>query len=95
MHCKRCTMILPMRLDGCPSPSRIYVRPSGAGLTFYVEVRDVGVMAIPAETVDQHRGSLGPRGLKLLRLDVLDRLAKDQTPLPAPPDPPDAPPALS
>ena len=80
--------MLTMRLDGCPSRSRIFVRPSGPSLTFYVEVRGVGVLAVPAETADAQTGSLAPRGLKLLKLELLDRLEQDQTPLPLPPEPP-------
>jgi hypothetical protein len=79
-----------MRLDDAPSTSRIFIRPAPQGVLAYVEVRDVGVMVIPLDSdlVDP-RGKVIPRGLKLLKLEVLDRLAQIQTPLPPPPDDPD------
>jgi hypothetical protein len=81
-----------MRLDGAPSTSRIYARasPGRTGVTFYVEVAEVGVMVIPTESLPRDpRGRLYPQGAKLLSLAVLDRLAESQTPLPYPPSDPD------
>lgn len=77
----------PMRLDDMPSTSRIFIRPSAAGLTAYVEVRDVGVLAIALTSLrSDPKGKVRPRGLKLLKLEMLERLEQIQTALPAPPE---------
>lgn len=81
-----------MHLDTTPSTSRIFSRPRPTGLTLYVEVRDLGVLVVPVESVlADPRGRLSPRCAKLLSAQVLDRLAQTQTPL-LPSCPPEGPP---
>lgn len=86
-----------MHLDNCPSGGRIFSRPTnqGPGVTLYVEVGDLGVLVVPAESAPQDpRGRLYPVSAKLLSLAILDRLAQSQTPMLRPrreaaPRPPD------
>lgn len=73
-----------MHLDNCPSGGRIFSRPAhqGPGVTLYVEVGELGVLVVPAESAPQDpRGRLYPASAKLLSLQVLDRLAQSQTPM--------------
>lgn len=74
-------------LDHGPSTSRIFTRPRSSGVVFYVEVRELGVLVIPAQSgPTDPQGKLYPQSAKLLSAKVLERLEAQQTPLP-PPEP--------
>lgn len=84
-----------MTRDDAPSRSRIFTRPSSAGVTFYVEVADVGVMVIRTESNPRDlQGKLYPQTGKLLSRAILDRLEQQGTPLMAPLEDPDQRPDL-
>ncbi len=75
--------MISMTLDDGPSTSRIFTRARPSGVVFYVEVVDLGVLVVPAESNPRDpRGKLYPQTSKLLSRRVLDRLERSQTPLP-------------
>lgn len=81
--------MLSVTLDHGPSSSRIFTRPRSSGVVFYIEVRELGVLVVPAlSNPGDPRGTLSPQSAKLLSAKVLDRLEAQQTPLPSPPSDP-------